>query len=277
MSEQEISALTTTVGNLIVEWGLSILGAVVLLIVGRWIAMWIRRMIRRASERADVDPTLSGFLSVAAYWLVLIFVIVAALGIFGIPTASFVAVLGAAGLAIGLAFQGTFSNFASGVMLLLFRPVSVGDYLEVGGTSGTVQSIGIFSTTMNTPDNVRTIVPNSQIFGETIKNYSTNDTRRIDLVIGVDYGDDLELAKDTILRVIRSDERVLEDPEPVVAVHELGASSVDFVVRPWVKSSDYWAARWDLTRALKEGVEAAGLSFPYPQRDVHLLEEGGAA
>lgn len=277
MSEQEISALTTTVGNLIVEWGLSILGAVVLLIVGRWIAMWIRRMIRRASERADVDPTLSGFLSVAAYWLVLIFVIVAALGIFGIPTASFVAVLGAAGLAIGLAFQGTFSNFASGVMLLLFRPVSVGDYVEVGGTSGTVQSIGIFSTTMNTPDNVRTIVPNSQIFGETIKNYSTNDTRRIDLVIGVDYGDDLELAKDTILRVIRSDERVLEDPEPVVAVHELGASSVDFVVRPWVKSSDYWAARWDLTRALKEGVEAAGLSFPYPQRDVHLLEEGGAA
>lgn len=277
MSEQEISALMTNVGTLIAEWGLNILGALVLLVVGRWIARWIRRAIRRTSERADVDPTLSGFLSVAAYWLVLIFVIVAALGIFGIPTASFVAVLGAAGLAIGLAFQGTFSNFASGVMLLLFRPISVGDYVEVGGSSGTVKSIGIFTTTMNTPDNVRTIVPNSQIFGETIKNYSANDTRRIDLVIGVDYGDDLQLAKDTILRVIRSDERVLEDPEPVVAVHELGASSVDFVVRPWVKTSDYWATRWDLTRALKEEVEAAGLSFPFPQRDVHLFEEGGAA
>ena len=277
MSQQEISALLTDVGALIAEWGLNVLGAIALVLVGRWVAKWARRTTRRASERTDVDPTLAGFLSVAVYWLVLVFVIVAALGIFGIPTASFVAVLGAAGLAIGLAFQGTFSNFASGVMLLLFRPISVGDFVEVGGTSGTVKGIGIFSTTMNTPDNVRTIVPNSQIFGETIKNFSANDTRRIDLVIGVDYGDDLQLAKDTILRVVRADDRVLDDPEPLVAVDELGGSSVNFVVRPWVKTPDYWDARRDLLRDLKEEVEAAGLSFPFPQRDVHLFEEGGAA
>lgn len=277
MSQQEISALLTDVGTVLAEWGLAVLGAIVLLLVGRWVAMWARRATGRASERADVDPTLAGFLSVAVYWLVLIFVIVAALGVFGIPTASFVAVLGAAGLAIGLAFQGTFSNFASGVMLLLFRPISVGDFVEVGDTSGTVTGIGIFSTTLDTTDNVRTIVPNSQIFGETIKNYSANETRRIDLVIGVDYGDDLQLAKETILRVIEADDRVLADPAPLVAVDELGGSSVNFVVRPWVKTPDYWDARRDLLRALKEEVEAAGLSFPYPQRDVHLFEEGGAA
>lgn len=273
MSQEEISALITDIGALVVEWGLNVLGAVVLLLVGRWIAKRVRRAVRRTSERGNVDPTLSGFLSVAVYWLVLIFVIVAALGIFGIPTASFVAVLGAAGLAIGLAFQGTFSNFASGVMLLLFRPISVGDFVDVGGTSGTVKSIGIFSTTMNTPDNVRTIVPNSQIFGETIQNFSANDTRRIDLVIGVDYGDDLQLAKDTILRVVQADERVLDDPAPLVAVDELGGSSVNFVVRPWVNTPDYWDVRRDLVRALKDEVEAAGLSFPYPQRDVHLFQE----
>ncbi len=272
MSQQEISALLTDVGTVIAEWGLAVLGAIVLLLVGRWVAMWARRATRRASERARVDPTLAGFLSVAVYWLVLIFVIVAALGIFGIPTASFVAVLGAAGLAIGLAFQGTFSNFASGVMLLLFRPISVG-----AGTSGTVKGIGIFSTTMDATDNVRVIVPNSRIFGETIKNYSANETRRIDLVIGVDYGDDLQLAKETILRVVGADDRVLDDPAPLVAVDELGGSSVNFVARPWVKTPDYWDTRRDLLRALKEEVEAAGLSFPYPQRDVHLFEEGGAA
>lgn len=276
MTQLDLNALMTDATALLVEWGLNVVGAVILLVAGRWIAGWLGRLTRRVSERAEVDPTLSGFLSVGVYWLILIFVIVAVLGIFGIPTASVVALLGAAGLAIGLAFQGTFSNFASGVMLLLFRPISVGDYVEVGGSAGTVKQIGIFSTTMDTPDNVRVVVPNSRIFGEKIENYSTNDTRRVDLVVGVSYDDDLQLAHDTIVRVLESEDRVLDEPAPVVAVDELGASSVNFVARPWVASSDYWDVRRDLTRALKEGVEAAGLSFPYPQRDVHLFREAAA-
>lgn len=273
MSDVDLNALMTDVSALVVELGLNVVGAVVLLVVGRWVAGWLRRLIHRASDRADVDPTLSGFFGTAAYWMILIFVIVAVLGVFGIPTASFVAIVGAAGLAIGLAFQGTFSNFASGVMLLLFRPISVGDFVEVGGTSGTVKGIGIFSTTMDTPDNVRVVVPNSKIFGETIKNYSTNDTRRIDLMVGVGYGDDLQVARDTMLRVLEAESRVLDDPEPVVAVSEMADSSVNFVARPWVRAEDYWATRWALTRTLKEELEAAGLDIPYPQRDVHLFRE----
>lgn len=273
MSDMDVNALLTDVSALVVELGLNVVGALVLLVVGRWVAGWLRRLIRRASERADVDPTLSGFFGTAAYWMILIFVIVAVLGVFGVPTASFVAIVGAAGLAIGLAFQGTFSNFASGVMLLLFRPISVGDFVEVGGTSGTVKGIGIFSTTMDTPDNVRVVVPNSKIFGETIKNYSANDTRRIDLMVGVGYDDDLQVAGDTMLRVLAAESRVLDDPEPVVAVSEMADSSVNFVARPWVRAQDYWATRWALTRTLKEELEAAGLNIPYPQRDVHLFQE----
>ncbi len=276
MAQLDINALLSELGPVALGWGLDILGAIVLLVVGRWIAGRLRSLTRRTAERARLDPTLSGFVGMGVYWLVLVFVIVAILGVFGIPTASMVAILGAAGLAVGLAFQGTFSNFASGVMLLLFRPISVGDFVEVGGSKGTVRSIGIFSTAMDTPDNVRVVVPNSGIFGETIQNYSVNENRRIDLVVGVGYDDDLQLAKDTILRVLKEEARVLAEPEPVVAVSEMAGSSVNFVVRPWVEAPNYWAARWDLTRALKEELEAAGLSIPYPQRDLHLFS-GGAA
>ncbi|NIP60905.1 MAG: mechanosensitive ion channel [Gemmatimonadetes bacterium] len=276
MAQLDINALLSELGPVALGWGLDILGAIVLLVVGRWIAGRLRSLTRRTAERARLDPTLSGFVGMGVYWLVLVFVIVAILGVFGIPTASMVAILGAAGLAVGLAFQGTLSNFASGVMLLIFRPISVGDFVEVGGSKGTVRSIGIFSTAMDTPDNVRVVVPNSGIFGETIQNYSVNENRRIDLVVGVGYDDDLQLAKDTILRVLKEEARVLAEPEPVVAVSEMAGSSVNFVVRPWVEAPDYWAARWDLTRALKEELEAAGLSIPYPQRDLHLFS-GGAA
>lgn len=276
MADFDANTLLIQVSSVLTQWGIKVVGAIALLLVGRWIAARLRSLSRRATERARVDPTLSGFLSVGVYWLVLIFVIIGVLGIFGIPTASFVAILGAAGLAVGLAFQGTFSNFASGVMLLLFRPISVGDFVEVGSASGTVKGIGIFSTALDMPDNVRVVVPNSQIFGQTIKNYSTNATRRIDLVIGVDYGDDLQLARETIVRVLESEDRILEEPAALVAVDALGASSVDFVVRPWVAASDYWDVRRDLVRELKEQIEAAGLSFPYPQRDVHLFQESQA-
>jgi small conductance mechanosensitive channel len=182
-----------------------------------------------------------------------------------------VAVLGAASLAVGLALQGTLANFASGVMLLLFRPFQVDDFIEVGGQTGSVESIGVFSTTLNTPDNVRITIPNGKVYGEAIKNYSANETRRIDLVAGVSYDDDLQLARETLMRVVSEDDRVLADPAPVVAVSELADSSVNFVVRPWCRSEDYWNLRFDLTQRMKEALEAAGCSIPFPQQDMHLI------
>jgi small conductance mechanosensitive channel len=201
-------------------------------------------------------------------------VVIAVLSLFGIETTSLIAVLGAAGLAVGLALQGTLSNFASGVMLLLFRPFKVGDYVEIAGEGGSVQEIGIFSTQLHTPDNVKIAIPNSAVYGQTIKNYSANDTRRNDLVIGISYDDDIARAVETIQRILAADSRVLEDPEPVVAVADLADSSVNLVVRPWCAGSDYWPLRFDLTRQIKEELEAAGCSIPYPQRDVHLYQEG---
>jgi len=200
-------------------------------------------------------------------------VLIAVLNLFGIETTSLVAVLGAAGLAIGLALQGTLSNFSAGVMLLVFRPIKIGDYVEIAGHGGTVKEIGVFVTELATPDNVKIIIPNSSVFGDTIKNYSANDTRRIDLVMGISYDDDIAKAIDTINQVLGKESRLLSEPAPTVAVAELGDSSVNLVVRPWCAGSDYWPTRFDLTRALKEELEAAGCSIPYPQRDVHMIAE----
>jgi small conductance mechanosensitive channel len=215
------------------------------------------------------------FLSGLVHALVIALVVIAVLGLFNVPTASFVAVLGAAGLAIGLALQGTLSNFAAGVMLLTFRPFKVGQFVEVSGVSGTVQAIGLFSTSLNTPDNVHVTVPNGEVFGKLIKNYSANDIRRIDMVVGVSYDDDLEEARAAIERIVKGDARVLADPGPTIEVAEMADSSVNFVVRPWVATADYWPTRFALTRALKEGVEAAGCSIPFPQRDIHLHQATG--
>lgn len=253
-------------------WGLRVLGAIAVLIIGRMVAGSVRRWAAGGLGRSRLDATLIPFISGFAYYLVLAFVLIAVLGIFGIPTASFIAVLGAAGLAVGLALQGTLGNFAAGVMLLVFRPFRVGDYVEAGGTAGSVASIGVFATTLNTPDNVRIIVANSAIYGGTIKNYSANDTRRNDMVVGVSYGDDLGTALATIRQVLDADPRVLRDPEPLVAVSELGDSSVNFVVRPWCRKEDYWGLRFDLTRRLKEELEKAGCSIPFPQRDLHVFQ-----
>ncbi|MGD8697936.1 MAG: mechanosensitive ion channel [Gemmatimonadales bacterium] len=275
---QEIDSVTQQVATLIVNlismWGLKLLGALVLLFIGRIAAGWTRKIVRRGLTAGNVDATLVPFISGVAYYVILVAVIVAVLGVVGIQTASLLAVLGAAGLAIGLALQGTLSNVASGVMLLVFRPFQVGDYIEAGGTAGSVEAIGLFSTTLNTPDNVKILVPNSQVYGQTIKNYAANDTRRNDMVIGISYDDDIGLAAETIKRVLAADERVLAEPEPVVAVSELGDSSVNLVVRPWCKKEDYWGLRFDMMRTLKEQLEAAGCSIPYPQRDVHLFEAG---
>ena len=252
------------------QWGIRATGAVAVLVIGRWAARKVKTVSKGALGRSGIEPMLIPFTTAMIYWGLMAFVLIAVLGLFGIPTASFVAVLGAAGLAIGLALQGTLANFASGIMILTFRPFVVGHSVEVGGTLGTVSEVGMFSTDLNTPDNVRVTVPNSQIYGQTIKNYSQNETRRIDLVIGVGYNDDLDLARNTILGVLRSDSRVLLDPEPVVEVSQLGDSSVDFVVRPWCKQEDYWSLRFNLTRQVKIELEASGCNIPFPQRDIHL-------
>ena len=275
MDPEVIQNVTDTSVELVSTWGLQVLGAVAVLIVGRIAAGLLRRGAVRALERSGTDATLIPFLAGLVYYLAIAVVVIAVLGLFGIETTSLVAVLGAAGLAIGLALQGTLSNFAAGVMLLVFRPFKKGDVVETAGTKGAVQEIGIFTTVLNTPDNVRIIVPNSAVYGDTITNYSAYDTRRNDLVMGVDYGDDLSVARDTILRVLNADSRVLEDPAPQVAVAELADSSVNFVVRPWCATEDYWDLRFDLTRALKEELERAGCSIPFPQTDVHVHREPG--
>ncbi len=267
--------LLTSLTSMISQWGLKVIGALALLIVGLIAARMIRSSIRRALERSRIDATLVPFLSNLVYYLVLTFVVVAVLSLFGIQTTSLIAVLGAAGLAVGLALQGTLSNFSSGVMLLIFRPFQVGDYVEAGGVAGSVIEIGVFSTTLNTPDNVRIVVPNSAVYGQTIRNYTANDTRRNDMTFGVSYDDDLGAAIATIERALAADARVLKDPAPVVAVAELGDSSVNIVARPWCRKEDYWGMRFDLIRKVKEELEAAGCSIPFPQRDVHLHQAGG--
>ncbi len=274
MANVNTQALLATLTDLVTTWGIRVIGALAVLIVGRMIAGSIRGTVRKLLTRGSVDATLVPFISNLVYYLVMAFVIIAVLGLFGIPTASVIAVLGAAGLAVGLALQGTLGNFAAGVMLLLFRPFRVGDFVDVGGTAGSVQEISIFNTVLNTPDNVRITVPNGVIFGQTIKNFSTNDTRRVDMVMGIGYGDDIALAMEIINKAVAADDRILKDPAPVVAVSELADSSVNLVVRPWCRKEDYWAVRWELTRRLKEDLEAGGCNIPFPQRDVHLYQVG---
>ena len=258
---------------LVTAWGIRIIGALAVFIIGKMVASWLRRLTRRGLERGKTDPTLVPFISSLVYYLALAFVVIAVLGIFGIPTASLVAVLGAAGLAVGLALQGTLSNFAAGVMLLIFRPFKLGDFVDAGGAVGVIDSVGIFSTTLRSPDNVLITVPNSQIYGSTIKNYTALESRRVDLEIGISYDDDIQRAVDTIREVIARDDRVLDEPAPQIAVGGLGDSSVNLVVRPWCRPADYWDVRFDLLRAIKEGLEANGCSIPYPQADVHLFQE----
>jgi small conductance mechanosensitive channel len=270
-TEQLIESTLTLVS----AWGLQVVGAIAVLIVGRWVAGLLRRAVTRGLESARIDPTLVPFVAGIAYYLALAVVLIAVLGLFGLETTSLVAVLGAVGLAVGLALQGTLSNFSSGVMLLVFRPFAKGDFVGVAGVMGSVQQVGIFTTTLSTPDNVRIVVPNSSIYGAIISNYSANDTRRNDLVFSVSYGDDLGDVEDTIRRVLEADSRVLKDPEPVVAVAELADSSVNFAVRPWCRRDDYWPLRFDLTRRIKEELESSGCSIPFPQRDLHIVNGAG--
>lgn len=254
------------------QYGLKILGAIVIFVVGRWVARLLSNLAASAMTKAKMELMLVQFIKDLSYTAMLVFVIVAALANMGVQTTSFIAVLGAAGLAVGLALQGGLANFAAGVLMLIFKPIHVGDFVEVGGAKGTVKEISIFTTVLSSPDNVRIIVPNGQVMGNTISNYTVNGTRRVDMVVGVSYGDDLQKAKKIIEGVLAKDERILSDPAPVVAVSELADSSVNFVVRPWVKSSDYWGTYFDFTATIKTALEENGLTIPFPQRDVYVKE-----
>jgi len=277
MENFDASGLVEKLGEVLSTWGIKVVGALAVLIIGMMIAKGIRKAVRNALERSAIDNTLVPFLTKLVYYSLMAFVVLAVLNLFGIQSTSFIAVLGAAGLAVGLALQGTLSNFSAGVMLLVFRPFQLGDYIDAGGTAGTVKEIGIFATTLHSPDNVRIVVPNSAIYGQTIKNFSANDTRRNDMVVGVSYDDDLNKVTEIINRVVAADARVLKDPEPVIAVSEMADSSVNFIVRPWCKKEDYWGLRFDLTKALKEELEAGGCSIPYPQQDVHMHQVGSSS
>jgi small conductance mechanosensitive channel len=277
MGNLDIETLLTQLGSIVSAYGLKVIGAILVLVIGRAVAGILRRATRRGLERAEIDKTLIPFITGLVYTLAMVFVGVAVLGLFGIPTASFIAVLGAAGLAVGLAMQGTLSNFAAGVMLLIFRPFRVGDLVEVAGTLGVVREIGIFATQLDTLDHVRVIISNGTVYGDKISNYTANEIRRVDLTVGVSYGDDLEKAKQTILAVVNGHEKVLRDPAPQVEVVEMADSSVNFVVRPWCATDDYWRVYFDVTQSCKEQLEAAGCSIPFPQRDVHLFPQDGTA
>ncbi|MGI9275107.1 MAG: mechanosensitive ion channel family protein [Endozoicomonas sp.] len=250
--------------------GVNLLIAILIYFFGKWLASHLVRVIDKIMLRRQLDEVLRQFISSILSTLFTFVIALIALEQLGVDTTSLLALLGAAGLAVGLALKDSLSNFASGVMLILFKPFKSGDYVEAGGSTGVVEKVGMFTTQMRTGDNREINVPNANIYGSTIVNYSAKPTRRIDLVIGIGYEDDLKKARDILQRIVDANDRVLKDPATVIAVSELADSSVNFVVRPWVKSEDYWGVRWDLTEQIKLTFDAEGISIPYPQQDVHV-------
>ena len=272
----EIEQLLSKVYEICTVFGVKIVGAIVVFIIGRWVTKFIANLIRKLMDKREVDPTVTKFVGNLTYFALLTFVVLAALGLVGIQTTSFIAVLGAAGLAIGLALQGSLANFAAGFLLILFRPFKVGDFIDAAGVAGTVETIQIFTTRLATPDNKTIIIPNSKLTGDNIVNFSTKGTRRADMVFGIGYGDDIDKARGIITDVLSNDERVLKDPPLQVAVSELADSSVNFVARAWVNAGDYWGVVFDVTEAVKKRFDAEGVSIPFPQRDVHIYEHKAA-
>ncbi len=252
------------------EFGPKLLGAVIIYVIGKWVAKIIRSIVRKLMGRAKVDAALIGFASSIVYAIIMLFVMIAALGKLGVNTNSFAAMVAAGGLAVGFALQGTLSNFAAGVMIILFKPFKLGDFVEAGGATGVVEQILIFSTIMKTGDNKRIIVPNSNMTGGNIVNYSANATRRVDMVMGCGYDDDILKAKDLLMQILKDHPKVLDEPVPVVAMAALADSSVNFNVRPWVKGADYWGVYSDVHEQVKIKFDEAGLNIPYPQQDVHM-------
>jgi len=253
-----------------VDFAVNLVTALLIFYIGKWIVGILAGTVRKLMEKNDVDPTLTSFVSNLVRMTLLVFVAIAAITQLGVPSAQFVAVVGAAGLAVGLALQGSLANFAAGVLIVLFRPYRVGDYVEAAGISGTIEQVQILTTILKTPDNKQIIVPNGQIMDSIITNYSAKDTRRVDMVVGVSYSDDLDKVHATLKELVEADERILKDPECTIAVSELADSSVNFVLRPWVNAADYWGVKFDLTEAIKKRFDQEGISIPFPQQDVHI-------
>lgn len=256
------------------EYGLLFLKAVAIFIIGRWIAQLLANIANRLMKRSGMDDMLRKFIRNIVYALLLVFVVIAAIGALGIQTASLVAVIGAAGLAIGLALQGSLANFAAGVLMIIFRPYKLGDLVQVAGTEGFVEEVDVFTTTLRLPDKTKIIIPNGQIMGDQIINYTEAEDRRLDLVVGIGYEDDIDKAREVLLAAVKESEYVLDEPAPAVSVAELGDSSVNLAVRPWVKSAKYAPASHELTERIKKALDANGISIPFPQRDVHVYSQG---
>ncbi len=256
-----------------IPWGINIAMAIAIYVIGRIVVGFILSIFRRVMAKSKYDAMLVDFLEAIISAILMLFVIVASLDQLGVDTTSLVAILGAAGLAIGLSLQDSLKNFAAGVMLLVFKPFKSGDFVEAGGTAGTVNKIGIFTSTMTTPDNKEIIVPNGAIYIGTITNFSAKETRRVDMVVGIGYDADLLKAKQVLQEMVEADPRILQEPAPTIAVAELADSSVNFVVRPWVQSADFWGVKFDFTEAVKLRFDKEGISIPFPQMDVHLHKD----
>ncbi len=262
--------------ELLTFYGLRVIAAIVILIVGRWVAKAVEKLVVRVMSGRKVDPTIINFTGNLTYIALLAFVVLAALGQLGVQTTSFIAVIGAAGLAIGLALQGSLANFAAGFLLIIFHPFKVGDLIEGAGVLGVVEKIQIFTTQLLTADNKTIIIPNAKLTADNIVNWSVKGTRRVDLEVGIGYGDDIDKARDILTAIVDEDSRILKDPAPTIAVSALGDSSVTLVVRPWVMAGDYWGVYFDLTEQIKKRFDAEGVTIPFPQRDVHIYQHGEA-
>ena len=267
-----IEQLVEQVRELAVSFGLNIIAALAILVIGIWIIKLIRRIVEKRLDKREIDPTLAKFLLNLIYFLLLTVVILAALSQLGIETTSFIAILGAAGLAVGLALQGSLANFASGVLLIIFRPFKVDDFVKLADEEGFVEKIQIFTTQIRSFDNRTIIIPNSIITGGKITNYSTKEIRRVDLSIGISYGDNIKHAIDSLMEILDNHPKVLKDPAPFVGVTGYGDSSIDLTLRPWSKTEDYWDVFFEVNHAIKEQFDSKGVSIPFPQRDVHLFE-----
>ncbi len=261
----------------LLQYGPSLLAAIAIFFIGKWVAKWIKRLVARGMTRAEVDPMIVSFTTSMIYIGLMVFVVIAALGEIGIQTTSFIAILGAAGLAIGLALQGSLANFAAGFMLIIFRPFKVGDVIEAAGVTGKVDEIQIFTTTLRTPDNKTIIIPNGKLGNDNIINYSTQETRRVDITVGVGYDSDLKQVREVLQEIVDADGRILKDPEPLIVVGELADSSINFFVRVWVKSADYWDVFFDANETIKTRLDEAGINIPYPTMDINLHKAEASA
>lgn len=273
MNNIDMAQLWSDYGDEVLGFGAQAVGALIVLIIGLRVAGWLGRLVRSVSMKQEsIDDTLGNFFGSMVRWAVTAAVFIAVLQVFGVPATSFVAVLGALTLAIGLSLQGALGNIASGVMIMIFRPYKLGDYVEAAGAAGTVKDINLFQTVLATPDNVQIMVPNSQAIDGVIKNYSGYSTRRVDVTFGIDYGDDIDKAIGIIRSIVDADDRIMRDPEPFAKVVNLGDSSVDIATRNWVQASDYWDVKFDLTKQVKEAFDKQGISIPYPHQ-VEIVKE----